>query len=252
MSSKALLEAFGELKLEAFSQAFQALVQEEPQEAERLERMLLPMAKAELASRTDRAIARRIRSARFIEIKTAETFDFEDSGSVRKVKKRYLRLLETDFVAEGLGAIFCGSTGLGKTHLAKALGYRACQRNQAVLYRPCSQVLNTLAAAQAAKDLESALRQYVAPSLLVLDELGYMTMSAQEANLFFQVVSRRHERQRPIVATTNKPFKEWNQVFSGDATAHAIVDRLTERAEIFYLEGVDSYRKRHRKTLPAA
>ena len=237
------------LSLKSFWEAYQKLSQEEPQEAQRLLRHLLPMALGEVAGRQERSIARRIASARFIEIKTVDTFDFEDSATVRKAKNRYLRLLEANFVAEGMGAVFCGSTGLGKTHLAKALGYKVCQRNQWVLYQPTSQVLNTLCAAQAAKDLEGALRKYVSPSLLILDELGYMTLSPQEANLFFQVVSRRHERRRPIVATTNKSFKEWNQVFSGDATAHAIVDRLTERAEIFYLEGVESFRKRHRQNL---
>jgi DNA replication protein DnaC len=112
-------------------------------------------------------------------------------------------------------------------------------------------VLNTLAAAEATKDLERALRRYVSPALLVLDEVGYLTMSAAEANLFFQVVSRRHEAKRPCALTTNKPFQEWNQVFHRDATAHVIVDRLTERAEIFYLEG-ESYRKRHRSGLGAS
>ncbi len=248
MISAALQEALEVLGLKSFWETYQTLSQEEPQEAAIVGKHLLPMARAEVGSRHERAIARRVFSARFVETKTVDTFDFEDSASVRKIKKRYLRFLEADFVAEGMGALFCGSTGVGKTHLAKALGYKACQRNQGVFYQPCSQVLNTLTAAQAAKDLESALRKYVSPSLLVLDELGYMTLSPQEANLFFQVVSRRHERRRPIVATTNKPFKEWNQVFSGDATAHAIVDRLTERAEIFYMEG-ESYRKRHRQNL---
>ena len=76
-------------------------------------------------------------------------------------------------------------------------------------------------------------------------------MSHQEANLFFQVLSRRHDRDRPTVVTTNKPFGEWNQVFHGDSTAHVIVDRLTEQAEIFYLEGKASYRQTHRKGLNA-
>jgi len=237
-----------QLRLGSFSQALGRLSETDTAEAQRLAGHLERMADQELAWRHDRAVQRRIQEARFVEIKTIDTFDFEDSGATRKLKGRYLKLHRTDVAAEHLSSVFYGATGLGKTHLAKALGYAACQRNQWVLYESCAKLLNTLVAAEATKDLERAVRRYVSPAILVLDEVGYVTMSVTEANLFFQVISRRHEHRRPCVLTTNKPFNEWNQVFHGDATAHVIVDRLTERAEIFALEG-ESYRKRHRQGL---
>ena len=115
-------------------------------------------------------------------------------------------------------------------------------------FRPCSTVLNDLVTAEATKDLNREINKLVSPTLLVIDELAYVHMSHEEANLFYQVIARRHDREKPTVVTTNKPFAEWNQAFHGDAIAHAIVDRLTERAEIFYLEGT-SYRQTHRKGL---
>lgn len=237
-----------QLRLASFSQALQRLIERDVAEGERLAAHLERMADAELAWRRDRAVARRIQEAHFGQVKTVEAFDFEDSACTRKLKARYLKLHRSDVVAEHLSTVFYGATGLGKTHLAKALGYAACQRNQWVLFEPCAKVLNALVAAEATKDLERAVRRYVSPALLILDEVGYVSLSTTEANLFFQVISRRHELGRPCVLTTNKPFNEWNQVFHGDATAHVIVDRLTERAEIFTLEG-ESYRKRHRQGL---
>jgi DNA replication protein DnaC len=237
-----------QLRLGSFSQALEKLAESDPAEAQRVAAHLDRMATTELAWRRDRAVQRRIQEAHFGQIKTVETFDFEDSATTRKLKARYLKFHRTDVVHEHLSSVFYGATGLGKTHLAKALGYETCQRNQWVLFEPCAKLLNCLVAAEATKDLERAVRRYVSPSLLILDEVGYVAMSVAEASLFFQVVSRRHELRRPCILTTNKPFQEWNQVFHGDATAHVIVDRLTERAEIFYLEG-ESYRKRHRQGL---
>ena len=191
-------------------------------------------------------MARRIKEANFIRIQTVDDFDFNYNASTKKLKKAYLRLLLEEHVSQGIGAVFVGSAGLGKTHLARALGYAACQKGYRVLFIPCTTMLNHLVAAEATKDLERMVKKLVSPALLIIDELAYLSMSQEEGNLFFQVISRRHDHHRPIVVTTNKPFGEWNQVFHGDATAHVIVDRLTENSEIFFVEG-KSYRQTHRK-----
>ena len=169
------------------------------------------MADDELAYREQRTIERRIREARFIRLQTVDQFDFDYNPSTRKLKKRYLQLLHADPVAQGVGAVFVGNSGLGKTHLARALGYAVCQRTHRVLFLPCSTLLNRLVTAEATKDLEREIRKMQTPALLVIDELAYVTMSHDEANLFFQLVSRRHDHNRPTVVTTNKPFSEWNR-----------------------------------------
>ena len=242
---KTLLDKLCRLGLPAFAAAFETLWDKEPERVASLAAALETMVDQELAHRADRTIERRIKEAQFVRIQTVDGFDFDYNASTKALRKTYLRLLEADHVSQGVGAVFVGNSGLGKTHLARALGYAACQRGQRVLFLPSTSLLNRLVAADATKNLERAIKTLLSPRLLIVDELAYVTLSQEEANLFFQVISRRHDHHHPTVVTTNKPFKEWNQVFHGDATAHAIVDRLTEKAEIFYLEG-KSYRQTHR------
>lgn len=248
-SHEDLLEKLRQLRLSAFVRDVEELVSKDPENAAAVLACLGRMADTEIAERTERKVQRRINEAQFIRIQTADAFDFTYNASTRKLKKRYLRLLKAGAVEQGIGAAFVGNSGLGKTHLARSLAYDACQRGHRVLFIPCATLLNRLVTADATKTLDREVKRLESQSLLVVDELAYLTMSHEEANLFFQVVSRRHDRNRPTVVTTNKRFAEWNQVFHGDATAHAIVDRLTERAEIFYLEGKKSYRQTHRQGL---
>ena len=243
-----LLEKLQRLRLPGFVKHLHHLYQSDPEGAARFAKSLEKMAEDELAARAERSIQVRVRDAHFIRVQTVDAFDFDYNPSTRKLRKRYLQLFHTDIITQGIGAIFVGNSGLGKTHLARALGYATCQRAQRVLFLSCSCLLNRLVTAEVTKDLEREIKKLLTPALLIIDELGYLALSHQEANLFFQVISRRHDHGRPCVVTTNKPFGQWNQVFHGDATAHAIVDRLTEKAEIFYLEG-KSYRQTHRKGL---
>ncbi len=245
------LGTLNRLRLPGFAETLGQLYEQDPERAFAIVEALDQMAKNELAGRAQRTIERRIKQARFIRQQTIDTFDFNYNASTLKIRKRYLQLLHGDPVAQGVGAVFVGNSGLGKTHLARALGYAACQRQHSVLFLPCSTLLNRLVTADATKDLGREIKKLESPSLLVIDELAYVTMSHDEANLFFQVVSRRHDSSRPTVVTTNKPFSGWNQVFHGDGTAVAIIDRLTERAEIFLLEG-KSYRQTHRRGLDPA
>jgi len=203
----------------------------------------------ELARRQERAIATRIQAAKFIQVQTAETFDFEYNGSTRKLRARYLNLCATDLVAEGVGALFLGEPGLGKTHLARALGYAQCQRGHRVLFTPLATLVNRLSAAEATKSLHHALKSFQHPGVLIIDEVGYVALRQPESHLLFQVISLRYDRQKPTVITTNRIPSEWNQVFTDNAVAHAILDRLAERAEVFHLEG-KSYRETHRRPAP--
>jgi DNA replication protein DnaC len=242
------LEALG---LHAFAARFKTAVEEHPELQAALVALVLDMARAETSHRKERRVDRCIQAAGFIQIQTVDAFDFDYNASTRKIRKTYLHLIEANVVEKDIGAIFVGGSGLGKTHLARALGYRMCQRGERVLFTTCSDMLNKLVASEATKSLIPAIKKYESPGLLLIDELGYLTLGQSEADLFFHVVSRRHDRKKPTVVTTNRSFGEWNQVFKNDSTAHAIVDRLTEKAEIFYLQG-KSYRETHRakRSLP--
>lgn len=247
----ATIEKLQRLRLPGFVHALERLHHDDPDQAAAITTALDRLAEEELSQRATRDIARRIDQAHFIRIQTVDTFDFNYNPSTHKIRTRYLQLLHADLVAESIGAVFVGSSGLGKTHLARALGYDACQRRHRVLFLPCSSLVNRLVTADATKDLSREIKHLESPELLIIDELAYVTLSLEEANLFFQVVSRRHDRGRPTVVTTNKPFSQWNQVFHGDATAQVIVERLTESAELFFLEGT-SYRQTHRRGLKPA
>ncbi len=203
----------------------------------------------ELARRSERAIAARIQAAKFVQVQTVDTFDFEYSAATRKLRSRYLNLCATDLVAEGIGALFIGDPGLGKTHLARALGYAQCQRGHRVLFTTLAALVNRLGAAEATKSLHHALKTFQTPGVLIVDEVGYVALRQPESHLLFQVISLRHDRKKPTVITTNRIPSEWNQVFTDNAVAHAILDRLAERAEVFHLEG-KSYRETHRRPAP--
>ena len=159
----------------------------------------------------------------------------------KKHRSNYMGLFDSIDGEDLPSAVFIGLAGLGKTHLARALGYRACQLNYSVLFITAAEMVNKLEHAKKADCLDSELRKYRKPQLLIIDELGYVTMDAQASNLFFQVISARHDQGLGTIATTNLSFGKWNQIFADDAIAHVIVDRLTAEAEVFFMEG-PSYR----------
>ena len=149
------------------------------------------------------------------------------------------------FIDEKANAIFLGLVGLGKTHLATALGYAACQHGYSVLFANAIDAINTLSAAQAQGALKTQLKRYLSPALLILDEVGYLPIDQRGADLLFQVISQRYERGS-IVITSNKTFKQWPSIFNGDSTiTSAVLDRLLHHAETVIIEG-SSYRMKDR------
>ena len=133
--------------------------------------------------------------------------------------------------------IFLGGVGLGKTHLATALGYAACLKGHSVLFASAIDVINTLAAARNAGHLKQELKKYTKPALLILDELGYLPIDKIGADLLFQVISLRYEHGA-MVMTSNRAFKDWPTIFNHDSTlTSAVLDRLLHHAETVIIEG---------------
>ena len=197
----------------------------------------------EAALQSDRAVARRIRAARFPVIKTLDGFHWNWPKKINRLEVQDLFRLQ--FVHDRANVIFLGLVGLGKTHLATALGYAACQQGMSVLFANAIDVINTLNAAQGKGTLKAELRRYTAPALLVLDELGYLPIDQRGADLLFQVISARYERGS-IVLTTNKAFKDWPAIFNGDSTiTSAVLDRLLHHGHTVVIEG-SSFRMKDR------
>jgi len=207
-----------------------------------LVRALEALADLELESRNGRSIERRFRVSRLQTRYSIDSFDFKHHKSRSDARNRILRLLDLDFLQNGTSVVLIGNPGVGKTFLAKVVGWRACQANQRVLFTTAMDMLNHLNASQVDHSLVRRLRLYTEPALLIVDELGYLALDQQTSNLFYQVISTRHGHKRSTLITTNTAFSEWGNILYNTTIATAIVDRLVENSEIFLLGG-DSLRK---------
>jgi DNA replication protein DnaC len=186
-----------------------------------------------------RSIQRRIQAAGFPVIKTVEDFDWNWPKKInRPVIQNLMRL---GFVESRHNVVLVGGVGLGKTHLAIALGHAACMAGHTVRFTTAVEIINTLTAAQVTHRMKSELKKFVRPGLLCIDEVGYLPIDKLGADLLFQVISERYERGS-IVLTTNQTYKNWPKIFNGDATlTSAVLDRLLHHAETVVVEG-KSYR----------
>lgn len=198
--------------------------------------------------RRQRVIERRVKAARFPVLKTLDQFQWDWPKTINRLQVQNLFRLE--FIPKKANVVFLGTVGVGKTHLATALGYAACQEGHSVLFADAISVINDLAAAQKRGLLKRQLRNYLRPELLLLDEIGYLPIDQHGADLLFQVISQRYERGS-LVVTTNKPFKHWASIFNNDGTiASAVLDRLLHHAETVVIEG-PSYRMKDRDKSPS-
>jgi DNA replication protein DnaC len=190
-----------------------------------------------------RRIQWRLKCAEFPVLKTLEQFRWDWPKKINRLQVQNLFRLE--FIEQKANVVLLGPVGVGKTHLATALGYAACLEGQSVLFADAIAVVNDLQAAQQAGALKRAIKKYLRPRLLILDEVGYLPIDQRGADLLFQVISQRYERGS-IILTTNKPFKEWASIFNNDSTiASAVLDRLLHHADTVLIHGT-SYRMRDR------
>ncbi len=196
----------------------------------------------ELEARGKNRIALRFKQSKLFEKLTIDQFDFNFHASRKKQKNRILNLMDTEFIKQKKDIILIGNPGVGKSFLAKCIAYAATQASVKVLFTTAMDMINHLIAAEVDHSLLKKLNYYQSPALLVIDEIGYLPLGTQGSNLFFQVISSRHEKSSTII-TTNLPFAEWGKIFDSTTVATAIADRLVYNSEVLIMEGA-SYRKR--------
>jgi len=242
-----LNEQLGALRLLTVQEHYAALASEAAQKQWTHVDYLARLIEGEAQRRQELAIQRRIAGARFPCIKTLDQFDWNWPKKINRTQVQ--NLFRLAFLPEKANVVFMGGVGLGKSHLASALGYAACLAGHSVLFTTAVDIINTLTAAQAAYRLKAELKRLLAPRILCVDEVGYLPIDKTGADLLFQVISQRYERGS-IVLTTNPPYKHWAKIFNNDSTlTSAVLDRLLHHADTVVIEG-RSYRMKDQIEAP--
>ena len=189
----------------------------------------------EFAARDARSTARRIRNARLPFVKTLEEYQWSWPKKINRMQIQ--NLFRLDFVKTNTNVVFIGNVGVGKTHLLLALGRAACFAGHSVLFTTAIDIVNTLTDAKSAGRLKRDMRRYLNPTVLCVDELGFLPIDKAGADLLFQVFSNRYERA-PTVITTNRVYKNWAPIFNNDSVlTSAILDRVLHHVETVVIEG---------------
>ncbi|WBW94973.1 IS21-like element helper ATPase IstB [Oceanirhabdus sp. W0125-5] len=199
---------------------------------------LLALTEKELEFRNERASRIQIAVSAFPFEKTLSDFDFDFQPSINKTQ--ILDLESLRFIENKENILFFGSSGVGKTHLAVALGVAAAKKRHLTYFISCHDLIMQLNKAHAENRLETKLKHYAKYKLLIIDEIGYLPIDKQGANLLFQLINKRYEKNSTII-TTNQPFSKWGEVFSDITLANAILDRLIHHSSIVKITG-PSYR----------
>lgn len=234
------------LKLKYFLENYQAAAQLAAETQMPYIEFLTELIDGEAAERNERAVERRLRNSKLPFEKSMDQFQWSHPEKINRLQIE--NLMRLDFINKKANVLIVGGSGVGKSHIASALTRQACLKGYNALFTSAIEIVNYLTAAKAANCLDKALKRYLRPDIICCDEVGYLPIDKLGCNLLFQVVSQRYERGS-IIITSNKPFKNWIEIFHNDAAVtSAILDRLLHHSEVVIIEG-KSYRMKNRANL---
>ena len=196
------------------------------------------LSEKEYVNRQEKSVQQRIKKARFPTLKTLDMFDFKPMQALNK--SLVIELSRCDYINAHENVLALGNSGTGKTHLAIALGYAACQHNKTVYFTQAAQLVHQLLEAREEREILRLKKKLLAYDLLIIDELGFVPFSKAGAELLFDIFSGPYE-QGSVIVTSNLPFEQWTEVFGCERLTGALLDRLTHHVHILEMNG-DSYR----------
>ena len=233
-----LLNNFEMLKLEKMKEYYPNYVDIATKKNKSLTESLLELTNKEIEYRDERASQIQITVSAFPYRKEIEDFDFDYQPSINK--QEILELNNLGFLSRHENILFVGPSGVGKTHLATSIGITAAKKRYSVYFISCHDLITQLNKAHYENKLDSRIKHFCRYELLIIDEIGYLPVDKQGANLFFQLIAKRYEKHSTII-TTNQTFNKWGDVFSDNVLANAILDRLLHHSTVINIKGT-SYR----------